>query len=331
LVHRILAENEVEILSESDRSHARGGKAVYSEADGLFELTGKPVWRTEDRMVKGERLIYDRTNEVFRAVSNAYLRLPVSALGRLQGFSPGAEQGGVTNDTRDAFVEVFSNDIEYHPGRLEFIGNVRGYLLTNEVLLGRFTSRDLVVKFSNQVERVQASGHVVIEQVAHADPRGVRREKSLASEVFEVLFTTNGNVRTLFARDHVEVRQTEFRPGEREPVRTWMTAGMLIATMTGTNELQTIQAETNVVVRQESPEGPRSATGERAVYLASEDAVVLTGDPVIELPEGTTRDAETVIYDRKTGTFRSQGASRTTGREIPGLGEEPLLLPPPPP
>jgi lipopolysaccharide export system protein LptA len=69
----------------------------------------------------------------------------------------------------------------------------------------------------------------------------------------------------------------------------------------GLGAVETIEAERNVVIDFASPEGKRHATGDKLVYLAATDIVTLTGNVVLNSPQGGTINSSVVAYDRKNG------------------------------
>ena len=154
-----LAETNVVILSEDKKSRATGDQAAYSEATGVIQLSGHPEWQSDRRLVKGQTLIFDRTNRVFRARGNAYLKFPLpasqnAALRRGSGSNSPEHRPAATN----LFIEVFSNDLDYQSDLLTFRENVRATYLEGEQVGGSLTCSLLTVKASHQVERIEAKG-----------------------------------------------------------------------------------------------------------------------------------------------------------------------------
>lgn len=75
-----------------------------------------------------------------------------------------------------------------------------------------------------------------------------------------------------------------------------------------------IIALTNVVITIKDTKGLQIVKGARAVYNATNDIVVITGSPIVEMPSGILLGDERIIYSRATETFEAPGKIRMIAR-----------------
>jgi lipopolysaccharide export system protein LptA len=308
---RLTAETEVVVISPADNSRATGDRAVYEEAAGTVELRGHAVWQSNDRLIKGDTLTFDRTNKVFSARGNAYLAMPLSALGR-QAPVPSGRQPPVAER-----VEAFSDDFVYQPDALSFHENVRAKYFQGEVLHGGLTCGSLRLGFnSNRLDSVLAKGSVALDQPFVGTNDARRIEKKLNCESLALHFHTNGLIQSALAEMNVVARQTETRRGRPLPIQTDLLADQVaVWFFDHTNQVREIIAERRVSIVQ----GDRKAHGEKAVYSATNNSVVLTGHPTAETPMGRITEAEALLWDRTRNTLKA--SRKVVGDvEVPAKG-----------
>ncbi|MBI4325996.1 MAG: hypothetical protein HY674_12115, partial [Chloroflexi bacterium] len=311
-----LAETNVVILSEDKKSRATGDQASYSEATGVIQLSGRPEWQSDRRVVKGQTLIFDRTNRVFRAQGKAYLKFPLpasqnAALRRAPATIPPEHRPAATN----LFVEVFSNDLDYQSDLLTFHENVRANYLEGEQVGGSLTCNLLTVKVSNQVERLEAKGRVAVEAVPRLTSAGKTVGRQLHCERLTVALSTNGQIQTIVAEQEVLAQQNEIRPGKAKPVLTSLKSDALTAHFfKETNQVERMLAEGGVEIVQ----GERSARGAQATYTGENNRVELTGRPTARLPEGEITAADVLVWDRANDRFLAKGKFRSRWTRWPG-------------
>jgi lipopolysaccharide export system protein LptA len=180
------------VVLDYEKIEATGQKAVYTAATGLANITGNPAWHDDNqKQGRGDELVIDRTNRIFRANGDAWAKMPAQIMGANSFFSTATNSTSGTNQ----FVEIFSDFYEF---RTNSTGNL--------------------VQFGDQVRMVDtANGQ------------------------------TNGT----------------------------LTAATMLVTLLSTNELQSMVAEKNVVIQN----APNQFTGEKAVYTATNDFLVMTGNP----------------------------------------------------
>lgn len=185
---RIVAEENVAIDYQS--AHITGGKAVYSVAEDSVRLTGNPAWRVEERAGRGDELIIDRTNTVFRANGNAHLKLPAAVAG---GMGDLLAQGPIEPSapaSTNRFIEVSSDRYELRTNLALFHGAVRVTDLLNSQPQGTLSCGMLTVTLneSNAVQSVLARERVVVEQ---ADTRFTGAEAHFRPAQSTVEFSGN--------------------------------------------------------------------------------------------------------------------------------------------
>jgi len=309
---RLMADREVVVLSPADNSRATGDHAVYDESTGTVELNGHAVWQSEQRLVKGETLTFDRTNKVFSARRNAYLKLPLSALGHQTPASSARKPSGPET------IEVFSDDFIYQPDALTFHENVRAKYLQGEVLHGGLTCAFLNLGLSsNRLHTVLAKGNVALDQPFVGTNETRRIEKKLNCESLALYFSTNGLIQSALAETNVFARQTETRRGRPLPIQTDLLAGQVaLSFFAHTNQVREIIAERNVSL----VHGDRRAHGEKAVYTATNNSAVLTGHPTAETPLGRITEAEALLWDRTHNTLKAKGSKVVAEGEVPARG-----------
>lgn len=318
----ITFETNVVIFSPADKTRATGNRATYTESTGLLELSGQAVWQADQRVVKGEALLFDRTNRVFSARRNAYLKLPVAAIGKQTALS--SKPANPQKAGPPQFIEVFASDIDYHPSVLTFRERVRANFLEGETIRGQMTAEFLSVKFSNQVERLVAKQKVTFEDFPVEQPDGRKIAKRLDCELFTGIFSTNGQIDRLVAETNVLAQQTEWRKTAPEPVRTKLGAQTLaVQFFPQSNEVSHIVAERDVSIMQDQ----RRAHGEMAVYTSTNQVVVLTGNPTAEAPEVKVTEADVVIWDRLQNKFYSRKFKASVVAPAPGTNRSNLRSP----
>ena len=296
--HRVVAQTNVVIIGFPDEMLATAANAEYIEQQGTLELTGDGYWQQGQRIVRGERLFYDRTNQVFLSEGNSYLQVPVNELGRQ----------GRTN--RNQLVQAESARFDYRNGYLTFYENVRSTLIETNTIRGRLFAEDSVrIKGTNQIELVRARGKVRGEQFTAPTRSGQMKSNKLDCEFLTVELNTNGALRRVYADTNVLTQQ--FRVRSNKVSHASLAADSLFADFfTHTNDVREVIADRNVVIISDAS----TARGQRATYTASNTLVELTGSPTLEMPQIKIDQADSILYDRTTGKFSAgnpQGQART--------------------
>ncbi len=315
-VQGLVAETNVLIQSRLDGWQATAGRATLTNA--VLELQEDPEWRQGERSIRAEVLRLDTRDRSFEAEGKARLRFPAAAFGVNLPTLGGREQSGMTIGT-NLLVEVESERAVFGRGLLRFAAPVRAQLQAGEVLVGQLTCRDLVVAYSDRLERMAADGDVLLEQFGR--PGRPVLGRVVECQRLQIDFDQGGRVRGLVADGGVRGRQTESRGEGVDPLVTRLRAELLRATfLTSSNQLDVASAEGALHLER----GLQVAEGQRADYSGTNHALVLTGQPVVHSPEGRIRDAESLTWDSLTGKIRGRGAYRIEWFHAPtnhaGLG-----------
>ncbi|MBI3850667.1 MAG: hypothetical protein HY298_10410 [Verrucomicrobia bacterium] len=310
----IIARTNVLIFNPNDQSRATGDEAIYTEADGTVRLSGKANWSSNQRVVSGDTLTFDQTNQVFTAHGDGYLKLPLAALGKSSMLSSGAADSTNRVAKTNQFVEVFSDDYDYRNNLLSFRENVRANLLEGDVMNGWMTCGLLTVEFTNnQMKTVVARRNVAVGQVPGPADTARKVYKKLNCEILTINLSTNGQAESFLAEEKVVAVQDEVRPGTNDvhtTLRAEVVTGYFFAT---TNQLEKMIAERNVYLEQ----GERSAKGAQAVYTATNNLVELTGEPTATLPGSRISKADSLIWDRADGKLTARGIHKSEWRRPP--------------
>ena len=288
--HRVVAQTNVVIMGVPDQMLATAANAEYAEQLGTLELTGNAYWQQGQRIVRGERLFYDRTNQVFSSEGNSHLQVPMSEFGGQ----------GATNRTQ--FIQTDSRRFDYRNGYLTFYENVVSTLVESNLIRGRLKADDFVrLKLSNHVERITARRNVQAQEFSEPTKSGRMSSNMLNCEFLTVELNTNGGVRRVYAETNVVAQQ--FRRSTNKTSHASLAAEALFADFFAhTNDVRELIAERSVVIRSDDS----SATGQRATYTATNQLVELTGEPTLETPRLKFDQADAILYDRATGKFSAR-------------------------
>ena len=309
-IERVEAERNVTVSSPADGSRATGQKLTYEEANGLMELSGNSVLQGQDYLVKGDTLVFDRTNHVFSAHRNAYVRVPMAALGTSSLVARDEKlQKSTGVAATNQFVEVFADEFERRTNRMDFRRNVRAHQLEAGLKRAEVDCPALQINFGQRIESILASGGVIARQFPSPQPNGTRASKELSCATLKATMNTEGRLDTLLAEQNVRGEQTVTRTNKVKPTLTRILTDRLTAQFAPqTNQVQTIVAERNVRIEDEN----RTALGDKAVFNGENHVLELTGNPTAISPEGKITEADVLLWDsvkrqlRVKGKFRSE-------------------------
>ncbi len=161
----LTAETNVVMDFQKDAQtiHTTSGLAEYTTTNGLLSLSGHPLWKGQQHEGGGEVLILDRTNSVFFAHGQAWLRLHSRSQGG--ALLPGmVEETGPAKPVQERVLEVFADDYELRTNSAAFHGHVRATEFADGKVAGTLNSAQLTATFvgTNQLERLVAQEEVVI-------------------------------------------------------------------------------------------------------------------------------------------------------------------------
>jgi lipopolysaccharide export system protein LptA len=302
-----------------DKSRATADRGVFDERTGLMELRGNAEWQAGDRMARAEVLQYDRTNKVFTAHTNAYLKVATADLGNRAGSNLPAMKAG--SWALPDFIEVFAKDYTYSTNLLVFRGDVRGKFLDGKVARGTIECGFLGLQFSNQLQAALATEKVTLEQFPFATSSG-KVARRMQCEQLQIKMSPNGSVERIVALTNVLSHQDQWRTNLNVPVRSRFGAEFVTADFfPRTNQIRKAVADRDVWLSQEQPRGPGDPTiitnylvrGDRAVFTGTNNIAELTGHPTAYTPRGSITNAEVLIWDRTKNVFM--------GRQVQGRGE----------
>jgi lipopolysaccharide export system protein LptA len=108
------------VIIEQEDSGFTSGKAFYTGADRILELTDNPLWRSGSREGKGDVLRIDANQNKLTANGHAFMRLPASESGQ-------PVQGSIKSDPKatNGYAEIFSKTYELKAQEALFRGDVR--------------------------------------------------------------------------------------------------------------------------------------------------------------------------------------------------------------
>ena len=159
---------EQNVIVDYEKIHATGEQAFYSADTGLIQLAGppEPTWRIEDREGSGDKLVYDRTNGIFRASGHARLKMHDQSMG-VSGFLSRHESASVTAlPPTNQFVEILCDDYEIRTNLAVFRNQVRVSDRLGDELRGEMSCSLMTLTFSgtNELQKMVAERQVVIAQ-----------------------------------------------------------------------------------------------------------------------------------------------------------------------
>lgn len=166
-VKTITAQHGVSI--EYGGISARGDKVEYSADNGMLQLWGNPSWRAQNREGGAETITIDRTNRVFRAEGDAYLRMlgPGAAAG-FMSILPAAEVKE-TKQLAEGMVEIRSANYEVRTNLAVFSNQVRVTQKEGERTRGEMSCDTMQLAFAgtNQLQSMLAEGNVIIREATN--------------------------------------------------------------------------------------------------------------------------------------------------------------------
>ncbi len=156
---------EQEVVVDHAGVHATAQRALYSTLNGLIRMQGNPAWRNELREGRGDELVIDRTNKIFRAEGHAWVSMPAQGLSISSLVAPSNSVPANGTGGTNQFVEVASDFHEFRTNRASFGERV---LVTERVAnqpRGTMSCGHMEVTYtgSNQLQTLVADRSVVIQ------------------------------------------------------------------------------------------------------------------------------------------------------------------------
>jgi lipopolysaccharide transport protein LptA len=209
---------ETNVILDYGNIHATGERATYSVDTERVHLTGHPTWRHDQQEGRGDELVLDRTNGVFRADGHAWLKMPGHALGTLGFLPPTASPSLKPAPETNVFVEIQSEAYELRTNSAVFSDAVRVTERRDDQLQGKMTCSRLAFTFAgtNALQRMVAEKQVVVEQETNR----------LSCGLLTLTFAGTNELQRMVAQQEVVIAQETNRFTAGEAVYT-ATNGML--------------------------------------------------------------------------------------------------------
>jgi len=316
----MVAERNVVIVSSADMSRATADRAVFDERTGLMELRGDAFWRAGDRIAGGEVLQYDRTNRVFSAHTNAYLKVAVNDLRNRTAAGRSLSRTNSSFPMPD-FIEVSAHDYTYTSNLFVFTKDVRGNFLEGNINRATLTCGFLGLRLNNQLQSVYAADRVRMEQFPFARA-SAKIARQAECEQLHIRMSPEGTIENMAALTNVVSLQQEWRTNSAVPIRSHFGADVVTADFFArSNEIRQAIADGHVRLSQDQPQ-PRGGSGvltnyfvggERAVFTATNNLAELTGHPFAYSARGAITNADVLLWNRKENVFM--------GRQVRGQGD----------
>jgi len=324
-VRQVIAEKNVLIVDADQDARALADRAEFVESTGILELTGSPLLETEQRLVNGKTLRFDRNTKVFSAGPDAYVRLPFRSVTDLGLVSTSPATGSRRQVATNEFIEVWAQLFEYHTNLLHFTGNVRVNFLKETTGLGKLTCASLTIRYAEQVQSLLAEQDVEMEQFA-ATNAGPKVARTVHCERLRAEFNAQGRLETAVFDQKVTAEQEESRKDRAMPVISTLTSDMLTAFFSPvTNRVDRVVADRDVIVSQEE----RTARGNQAVYNESSGLLELLGQPSAQMPEGKITQAERLVWDRSNARLIGRGKFKSVWKAPAGASTNQMNIPTP--
>jgi lipopolysaccharide transport protein LptA len=307
-IQSVLAETNVLITNAPDGSWAAGHRAFYNGLNGVLTLTGRAQWHSDRGIARAELLTFDRTNLTFAALTNAYLKFPVSSLGESPAFGNLTSRSDLT---ANRFLEVNSDAYDYSANALTFRQHVHAGLLEQDTPLGTLDSGMLTVGFhdTNVLRSIVANDDVHLRQPPTQTPDGKTVQSDVNCARIEIQMRPNGTlIDSANASGRVLASRTEKSANSPNPLHLTLAADELNALfMPDTNAIQTLTGTRNIVMTRDD----EKATGDKVVYTATNDTAVLTGHPRFNSPHGDVTSEDAIVYNHGTGDITGRGSPHT--------------------
>jgi lipopolysaccharide export system protein LptA len=154
------------VTASHERVQAAGGRAFYSADTDLVQMTGQPTWRVGQRDGSGDELIFDRTNNIFRANGHASLKMPAQGLGSSGLLSRTNTAARTPTTLTNQSVAILCDNYELRTNLAVFREQVSVCERLGDQLQGQMTCSLLTLTFSgtNELQKMVAEHRVLIEQ-----------------------------------------------------------------------------------------------------------------------------------------------------------------------
>jgi lipopolysaccharide export system protein LptA len=175
----LAAEEQVQL--QSGELGGQAGRALYTTASDLLELSGAPSWRMGDRSGSAERVVMDRAQQRVKATGRVVLNLPATALTTGGSWLPEERRRPRAAQTERPGTRSEAQPIQLTADEAEFQPDATRTNVTRGVFLGQVRVRDdrgqltcdrlslTALGRDHEVETLVAEQNVQVEQ---GDSRG---------------------------------------------------------------------------------------------------------------------------------------------------------------
>lgn len=311
--YTFFAETNVSIVDVASGARATGDRAVFG-GNSVLELVGMPTWTSGKRMLRAGILSYDATTGAFAAHTNAFVRFPLLSLTQSSTSNMPAVARSIASIGTNDYIEINSDEIAYSDGRAVFRPAVKAVWLNENAVLGTLTCKELAVTYSNYLERLDAHGGIVFDREPYLQKDGKtvgihiecdRMSLKVKPEAVPDTLALDGNV--------VAILHERPAPAQQPIAKQLLCDSLFVSFGSGSNLVAQAEASGKVLLRQQD----RSARADHARYSDSTGKVVLTGNPVITLPEGTISGASEVRWEPAPGRYTVSGKFISRWKRLP--------------
>lgn len=311
--YTFLAETNVSIFDVASGARATGDRAVFG-GNSVLELVGSPVWTSGKRTLRAGILSYDAATGAFSAHTNAFVRFPLLSLTQSSASNTPAIARTMASIGTNDYIEIQSDEIAYSDGRAVFRPAVKALWLNENAVLGTLTCAELAVTYSNDLERLDARGGVVFDREPYLQKDGKTVGIHIECDRMSLKVKPEGVPDTLALDGNVVAILHERPDPAQQPIaKQLLCDSLLLSFGAGSNLVAQAEAGGKVLLRQRD----RAARADHARYSDSTGKVVLTGNPVITLPEGTISGASEVCWEPAAGRYTVSGKFLSRWKRLP--------------
>jgi lipopolysaccharide export system protein LptA len=293
----VLADGDVLMTNHFDHSYVRSYRAAYTATNGIVELTGSPLFKSERGEISGYILTIDRSNNVFHSRGNTRAVL----------INP--ENSAHTKRPVEQKVFVNSTDMDYTTNEVTFTGDVDGHLESDGARVANLGAQELVLHLgaSNQLVSAVAHDRVRVEKIDTKRGNG-----TLSCDTLTVnRNAATGLLRDIAAQGNCRFDQTSVGP---KIVSRTLTAPDFFAEFSPTtNKVERFVADGGIVATQAAATTTNKISGTKMVYVAQPiEKIEVTGHPKAVTDRAVVSNADLFTWLVKTGTFRATGRYNIT-------------------
>jgi lipopolysaccharide transport protein LptA len=317
----VIADSNVRILDAQAASQASGDHAYYMGSNGLFTLSGNARYESPQAQARADVLEFDNLNRSFAALTNAYLKFPVSTLGQSRAFGGFLQRNPASTNQS---VEATSDSYDFRNDVLTFHQQVNARLLDGDTLAGTLACGNLAVMFKEMVspdghtnsvvQGLTAQDNVHLRQPPTVLTNGKTVESAVDTQRVEMSMWTNGLLKSALATGGLHATRNEIPPVKvsgKAPQPTYLTLDARDATATfrpDTNAVDTVTLMRDVVITRD--EG--KASGGKLVYTAYNDLAVLSENhPRVEQAGKVSTSETAITYEPGINKFTIEGTEHT--------------------